>query len=143
MESLVKKLIMSQIDKVKVIPRRLLKDERGWFLKAITGTEENIPNHTGEVYLTMGKPGQAKGGHYHPEAVEWFTIVQGSAILKLEDMETHERRDIPMSLAKAITVFIPNQVAHVVVNDSNEDFILLAYTDKLYNPKDTISHTIK
>lgn len=143
MESLVKKTIMSQIDKVKVIPRRLLKDERGWFLKAITGTEENIPNHTGEVYLTMGKPGQAKGGHYHPEAVEWFTIVQGSAILKLEDMETHERRDIPMSLAKAITVFIPNQVAHVVVNDSNEDFILLAYTDKLYNPKDTISHTIK
>ena len=134
---------MSQIDKVKVIPRRLLKDERGWFLKAITGTEENIPNHTGEVYLTMGKPGQAKGGHYHPEAVEWFTIVQGSAILKLEDMETHERRDIPMSLAKAITVFIPNQVAHVVVNDSSEDFILLAYTDKLYNPKDTISHTIK
>lgn len=134
---------MSQIDKVKVIPRRLLKDERGWFLKAITGTEENIPNHTGEVYLTMGKPGQAKGGHYHPEAVEWFTIIQGSAILKLEDMETHERRDIPMSLTKAITVFIPNQVAHVVVNDSNEDFILLAYTDKLYNPKDTISHTIK
>ena len=66
MESLVKKTIMSQIDKVKVIPRRLLKDERGWFLKAITGTEENIPNHTGEVYLTMGKPGQAKGGHYHP-----------------------------------------------------------------------------
>lgn len=143
MESLVKKSIMSQIDKVKVIPRRLLKDERGWFLKAITGTEENIPNHTGEVYLTMGKPGQAKGGHYHPEAVEWFTIVQGSAILKLEDMETHERRDIPMSLAKAITVFIPNQVAHVVVNDSNEDFILLAYTDKLYNPEDTISYTIK
>lgn len=134
---------MSQIEKVKVIPRRLLKDERGWFLKAITGTEENIPSHTGEVYLTMGKPGQAKGGHYHPEAVEWFTIVLGSAILKLEDMETHERRDIPMSLDKAITVFIPNQVAHVVVNDSNEDFILLAYTDKLYDPKDTIPYTIK
>lgn len=134
---------MSQIEKVKVIPRRLLKDERGWFLKAITGTEENIPSHTGEVYLTMGKPGQTKGGHYHPEAVEWFTIVQGSAILKLEDMETHERRDIPMSLDKAITVFIPNQVAHVVVNDSHEDFILLAYTDKLYDPKDTIPYTIK
>lgn len=134
---------MSQIEKVKVIPRRLLKDERGWFLKAITGTEESIPSHTGEVYLTMGKPGQTKGGHYHPEAVEWFTIVQGSAILKLEDMKTHERRDIPMSLDKAITVFIPNQVAHVVVNDSHEDFILLAYTDKLYDPKDTIPYTIK
>lgn len=45
---------MSQIDKVRIIPRRLILDERGWFLKAITGTEEDIPSHTGEVYLTMG-----------------------------------------------------------------------------------------
>lgn len=134
---------MSQIDKVKIIPRRLIADERGWFLKAITGTEEDIPSHTGEVYLTMGKPGQAKGGHYHPEAIEWFTIIEGSAILRLEDMETHERMDIEMPFEKAQTVFIPNNVAHIVVNNSDKDFILLAYTDKLYDPADTISYTIK
>lgn len=134
---------MSKLDNVQIINRRLIVDERGWFLKAITGTEEGIPNHTGEVYLTMGKPGQAKGGHFHPEAVEWFTIIQGSAVLKLEDMETYERRDIEMSLDKAITVFIPNNVAHVVVNNGDSDFILLAYTDKLYDPKDTIAYTIK
>lgn len=129
---------MSQIDKVRIIPRRLIADDRGWFLKAITGTEENIPSRTGEVYLTMGKPGQAKGGHYHPEAVEWFTIIEGSAILKLEDMETHERREIVMPFEKAQTVFIPNGVAHIVVNNSDNNFILLAYTDKLYDPADTI-----
>ena len=134
---------MSQIEKVKVIPRRLLKDERGWFLKVITGTEEDIPSHTGEVYLTMGKPGQGKGGHYHPEAVEWFTVIEGEAVLQLEDIATHERRDIEMSLEKAITVFIPNNVAHIVKNNSDKEFILLAYTDKLYDPKDTISYTIK
>lgn len=134
---------MSQIDKVHIIQRRLISDDRGWFIKVITGTEQGIPSHTGEVYLTMGKPGQAKGGHYHPKAVEWFTIIEGSAVLKLEDMETHMRRDIEMSLEKAITVFIPNNVAHVVVNNSNKDFILLAYTDKLYDPADTIAYTIK
>lgn len=112
-------------------------------MKAITGTEEDIPSHTGEVYLTMGKPGQAKGGHYHPEAVEWFTIIEGSAILKLEDMETHERRDIEMPFEKAQTVFIPNRVAHIVVNNSDKNFILLAYTDKLYDPADTIAYQIK
>ena len=133
---------MSQIDKVRIIPRRLIADDRGWFLKAITGTEEDIPSHTGEVYLTMGKPGQAKGGHYHPEAVEWFTIIEGSAILKLEDMETHERMDIEMPFEKAQTVFIPNNVAHIVVNNSDKDFILLAYTDKLYDPSDTIAYHI-
>lgn len=126
-----------------IIQRKLIADDRGWFLKAITGTEKNIPSHTGEVYLTMGKPGQAKGGHYHQEALEWFTIIDGSAVLKLEDIETHERLDIPMSLDKAITVFIPNNVAHIVVNDGDKDFILLAYTDKLYDPKDTIAYEIK
>lgn len=134
---------MSHIDRVKIIPRRLIEDERGWFLKAITGTEEGIPSHTGEVYLTMGKPGQAKGGHYHLEAVEWFTIIEGNAVLKLEDMMTHERRDIEMSLEKAFSVFIPNNVAHIVVNNSEKNFILLAYTDKLYDPADTIAYTIK
>ena len=134
---------MSQIEKVRIIPRRLISDDRGWFLKVITGTEEDIPSHTGEVYLTMGKPGQAKGGHYHPEALEWFTVIEGESILKLEDMDTHERRNIEMSLDKAISVFIPNNVAHVVVNNSDKDFILLAYTDKLYDPKDTIPYTIK
>ena len=134
---------MSQIDKVRIIPRRLISDERGWFLKAITGTEEHIPSHTGEVYLTMGKPGQGKGGHYHPEAVEWFTVIEGEAVLQLEDIATHERRDIEMSLEKSITVFTPNNVAHIVKNNSDKEFILLAYTDKLYDPKDTISYTIK
>lgn len=134
---------MAQIDKVKIINRRLISDERGWFLKVITGTEENIPKHTGEVYLTMGKPGQAKGGHYHLEAVEWFTIIEGVAILKLEDIETHERRDIEMPFERAQTVFIPSNVAHIVVNNSDNDFILLAYTDRLYDPADTVAYTIE
>jgi len=134
---------MSQLDKVEIIQRRLISDDRGWFLKVVTGLEKNIPDHTGEVYLTMGKKGQAKGGHYHPEAIEWFTIIHGSAILKLEDVITHERRDIEMSFDRATTVFIPNNVAHVVINNLEEDFVLLAYTDKLYDPKDTIAYTIK
>lgn len=133
---------MAQIDKVKIIPRRLIVDDRGWFLKAITGMEEDLPSHTGEVYLTMGKSGQSKGGHYHPEAVEWFTLISGNAILKLEDIETHEKKNIYMSLEKAITIFVPNKVAHVVVNNSDSDFILLAYTDKLYDPCDTITYDI-
>lgn len=129
-------------DKIKIIPRRLIKDDRGWFLKVITGTEEHIPNHTGEVYLTMGKPGQTKGGHYHPRAVEWFTLISGKAMLKLEDIQTHEKLHMEVSFDDAITVFVPNCVAHAWENIGNEDFILLAYTDLLYDPKDTISYNL-
>lgn len=129
-------------DRIKIIPRRLIKDERGWFFKAITGTEENIPSHTGEVYLTMGTKGQAKGGHYHPRAVEWFTVIEGKAKLKLEDIETHEKMEIMMSLEEAILVFVPNNVAHIFENVSNDNFIVLAYTDLLYNSSDTITYQL-
>lgn len=130
-------------EKVNIINRNLIVDDRGWFLKAITGKEENIPSHTGEVYLTMGKPGQARGGHYHLEALEWFTVIDGEAILMLEDIKTHEKLNIEMSREKAITVFIPNNVAHIVVNNGDKDFILLAYTDKIYDPADTITYMIE
>lgn len=133
---------MTLKDRIKIIPRNLIRDDRGWFLKAITGTEDNIPNHTGEVYLTMGKPGEIKGGHYHPEAVEWFTVIKGNAVLRIEDIKSKERIEIPMSLEDAKSVFVPNNIAHDFKNIGNTDFIVLAYTDKLYDPKDTIAYKL-
>ena len=133
---------MSNIERVEIIKRNLISDDRGWFLKAITGTENKLPERTGEIYLTMGKKGQTKGGHYHPKALEWFTLIKGRAILKLEDVKTHERQEVEMSLDNPQTIFIPNYVAHQIENRDDEDFILLAYTDLLYNPKDTIPYQL-
>lgn len=133
---------MTLKDRIKIIQRRLIKDDRGWFFKAITGTEDNIPSHTGEVYLTMGKPGQIKGGHYHPEAVEWFTVIEGKAVLRLEDINSKERIEISMSLEDAKSVYVPNNVAHDFKNVGDTNFIVLAYTDKLYDPKDTIAYKL-
>lgn len=133
---------MSNIDKVRIIKRKLIEDNRGWFFKAITGREDNIPHHTGEVYLTMGKPGEIKGGHYHPEAVEWFTVIDGEATLRLEDIQTKERKEIKMSLKEQISVFVPNNVAHDFLNVGSNNMIILAYTDKLYDPSDTISYKL-
>ena len=64
------------------------------------------------------------GGHYHPLAVEWFTIIEGESLLKLENVVSHERMEIIMSLEKAITGFIPNGVAYIVENNTDKDFIL-------------------
>ena len=130
---------MALKDKIKVIPRHLVRDDRGWFLKVITGTEENIPSHTGEVYVTMGKTRQTKGGHYHPKAVEWFTVIKGTALLKLKDMITQEMLYFPVDFEDAVNIFVPNNIAHAFENQSEEDFILLAYTDCLYDPVDTIA----
>ncbi len=130
-------------DKIQITPRKLIADERGWFMKVITGKENGLPAYTGEVYLTMGRPGQIKGGHYHPLAKEWFTMIEGDSILLLEDVESKERMEVPLRFEEAQTVFIPSGVAHAFLNEGEKDFIVLAYTDQLYDPADTIAYNIK
>lgn len=129
---------MSLLSKIKIIERKKIQDSRGWFLKVINGLEENIPAHTGEIYLTNATQGESKGGHYHEKANEWFTLVTGKCELKLNDISTGEKISIVLSSDIPQTVYVPNHIAHIFVNHSVEDFILLAYSDQLYLPEDTI-----
>ena len=38
---------------------------------------------------------------------------------------------------------IPPKIAHSFFNKSQEDFILISYTDELYDPSDTIAYSSK
>lgn len=126
-------------NKIFFIPRRKIEDNRGYFYKVIDGKEVGLPAYTGEVYLTMAKPKEAKGGHFHPLANEWFTLLHGSCLVRLVDMATQEKLDLHLSGDQCETIFIPNNVAHIFINESpTKEFLLLAYTDQLYNPSDTI-----
>ncbi|AWK03018.1 hypothetical protein HYN56_01810 [Flavobacterium crocinum] len=129
---------MTLLSKIKVIERKKIEDSRGWFLKVINGLEDNIPSYTGEVYLTNAKPGEAKGGHYHEKANEWFTLITGDCELKMVDIITGEKQTLYLSSTKAETIYIPNHIAHVFINNYENDFILLAYSDQLFVPEDTL-----
>ena len=130
----------SLIERIQRYPRRLLSDDRGWFLKTLTGKEEGLPNSTGEVYFTSAKAGCNKGGHYHELAQEWFTMIVGKGVLVLEDIVTKERIEIEVNAEQPETIYIPQRVAHRVDNRSKEDYIMCAYTDMLCDPTDTIAY---
>ena len=135
---------MRLIDRITLTPRRRHADERGWFLKVIDGGEAEIPPHTGEVYLTMAVPGQARGNHYHPETDEWFTIVTGSALLLVEDPASGDRAEFRLSAADPQTVYMPAGLAHVFVNpaEAEEDFLLIAYAANRYDPADSVPFAV-
>jgi dTDP-4-dehydrorhamnose 3,5-epimerase-like enzyme len=137
-------VIDSLIGSVQFIPRRLISDERGWFLKVIDGHEAGIPPHTGEVYLTLAHPGQARGNHYHPQTAEWFTVIQGRAQLQVADPQSGARAQWWLDSAEPLTVFMPAGLAHVFVNpaDAEHAFLLLAYAANSYDPSDTIPYGV-
>lgn len=43
--------------KIKIISRRKISDNRGWFLKIIDGKENSLPNYTGEIYIVSAISG--------------------------------------------------------------------------------------
>lgn len=137
-------VVVSLLKRVRLIPRTLREDTRGWFLKVIDGKEEDLPRRTGEVYLTMAAPGQVRGNHYHQLASEWFTVVQGIAEVALVDTTTRERAEMTLASSSPVTLFVPPRVAHVFKNpaDRMEPMLLVAYSDRLYDPSDTIRYNL-
>ena len=134
---------MRLIEDVELLPRRLITDQRGWFLKVIEGTEKGMSQEVGEVYLTQAKPGQIRGNHYHRLANEWFTIVNGQAHVILQDLSGGKRRELNLSSEEPLTLFVPAGIAHCFVNASDkDDFLLVAYSDQYYDPLDTVEYSL-
>jgi len=128
-------------NEIKLIPRKVISDSRGYFLKVIDGNEENNPFPC-EVYITSAKPGESKGGHYHKIANEWFTLIKGVAILILEDVMSKEKKQIKLNSLDSKTILVPPYIAHSFLNNGNEDYLLLAYTDRKYDSSDTIVYKL-
>ncbi|MEY3911381.1 MAG: hypothetical protein RJB43_882 [Verrucomicrobiota bacterium] len=128
-------------EKISRHPRRLVADERGAFIKCIDGLETHLPAFTGEVYVVRAQPGRRRGDHYHPQAREWFTVVAGAGVLVLRDISTNERLELALTAEQPETVMVPPGIAHVFVNSAQAktELIVVAYTDRLYDPADTVA----
>jgi dTDP-4-dehydrorhamnose 3,5-epimerase-like enzyme len=132
---------MSTLEQVVAIPRILRGDERGWLLKVMDGKEAHLSPAFGEIYMVMALPGQVRANHYHPKTSEWFTLVKGTAVIKLADPESSEQMEIYLRAIEPQTVFVPAGVAHAFKNpeDSSGEFLLVAYADRPYDPADTVA----
>ncbi len=130
-------------DRIQLIDRKLLNDSRGWFLKVLNGKEDFLPQHTGEIYMTMAKPGEWRANHYHPKTAEWFTVFSGTAKIVLEDIFTKERIEFLLTGENPQTLFVPAEIAHVFINPSeNENMFLVVYSENTYDPSDTVAYNL-
>lgn len=130
---------MNRLSGIETIRRSHVSDQRGSFLKIMHGAEPGLPDAMGEIYLVRGYPGQSRANHYHEAATEWFTVISGSAVLNLIDVESAASMTLTLDASDPVTVKVPPMVAHSFVNNGDEDFVLIAYSDERYVPADTIA----
>lgn len=129
-------------DKIAIYSKKLLQDERGWFVKVIDGSEFGLPQSSREIYVTSAKPGESKGGDYSIKTNKWFTLIVGQATLILEDVESKERIEIELSSKEIKTIYVPHGIANKFINSGSDDFILVAYADNQYDKNDIVKYEL-
>jgi len=70
---------------VKTKKLKAIFDSRG-FLMEMLRKDDPIFEKFGQVYMTMCRPGIAKGWHYHKKQDDHFVCVQGKALVVLYDL---------------------------------------------------------
>lgn len=112
-------------------------DSRGYLVEFMKASE--LPagmKEFSQIYVTTMTPGAVRGNHYHKNRYEWFAIFNGRVLVVLEDVNTKERKEIMLddSGDKLKRVRIRNSVAHAFKNVSDTKVVLVAYTDRVYDP---------
>jgi len=140
----------STLEDVKIYPLTLHEDSRGWLLKILMQPQIPGDKTFGEIYVTVARSGAVKGGHYHKTATEWFCVIQGKGKLTLQERDSGRRMEIFMGedgpkdkRPSPFGVLIPPNIIHAIRNIGEEPLYLLVYTDKVYDPSDTIPYDLE
>lgn len=120
-------------------------DERGFLVEFLRGDELGPKfKNFGQIYVTTLSPEAIRGNHYHNEKIEWFSVFNGKVKVILEDIETKEREEFVLDSSKAVKrICIESKVAHAFKNISDKTVVLVAYTNKIYNPKNRDAYEYK
>ena len=140
---------MTEIPGVVIRPIKRYTDDRGWLMELFR-TDELPPGFTPAMgYVSMTKPGVARGPHEHADQTDGFVFLNGSYELYLwENRPGHaERSEVhAVGASNACVVFVPPGVVHAYRNVGEEEAFVLNFPDRLYagwgrkEPVDEIRH---
>ncbi len=117
------------IEGVIVKQLKVISDERG-FLMEMMRSDDPFFQRFGQVYLSVCKPGYAKGWHYHKVQTDHFVVVKGQGRVVLHDQREDsptrgEIQEFSMGERNPILVVIPPYVLHGITPDGDEACYLI------------------
>ena len=127
------------LDRIEVLKGRRSEDERGWLHVALGAGQLPAGVTFGELYVIHAEsPGARRGDHYHLEMDEWFSLVAGTATLRLLDPVTRERMSVRLDGKIPRTFRVPAGIAHCIVNEGPGPMTAVAWATAEHDPSDVV-----
>jgi len=128
----------SKIKGVVVRPLKKWKDERGWLSEIWRGDEIDPKETPLMTYISMTKPGVARGPHEHKDQTDMFGFLGPSTFRvylwdNRPDSETYqEHQEFEVGQDNPMVVIVPEGVVHAYKNIGSIDGTVINCPNKLY-----------
>ncbi|MBV6458833.1 MAG: hypothetical protein HONBIEJF_01971 [Fimbriimonadaceae bacterium] len=123
------------IEGVIVVPLRRHEDPRGWLIELFRDDELPPGFEPTMAYISMTKPGVARGPHEHRHQTDGFAFLSGRFELHLwENRPGQEARKLVLEVGETnpAVVFVPPGVVHAYRNVGESDAFVVNFPDRLY-----------
>jgi len=123
------------IEGVIVIPLKRYEDSRGWLIELFRDDELPVGFEPTMAYISMTRPGVARGPHEHRDQTDGFAFLSGSFELHLWDNRAQvpsEKVVMAVGESNPVVVFVPPGVVHAYKNVGESDAFVVNFPDRLY-----------
>jgi UDP-2-acetamido-2,6-beta-L-arabino-hexul-4-ose reductase len=103
-------------------------DDRGSFTELVHTLK------SGQISVSLTRPGIVRGNHYHNTKVEQFAVVRGNARIRFRHVLTNERMDFTVSGETSQIITIPPGYTHNIENTGSEDLVLVIWANECFDP---------
>ncbi|MEF3405229.1 polysaccharide biosynthesis C-terminal domain-containing protein [Agromyces sp. CCNWLW203] len=115
----------------QVIPLTRNADARGSFFE-ITRAHGGA----GQSSFSTTHPGVTRGDHYHARKIERFTVVRGSAVIRLQRLFSDEIVRLRVNGDEPVAVDMPTFWSHNITNTGTDELYTSFWINEIYDPAD-------
>ena len=94
-----------------------------------------IKNHPKMIYVNSINPGEIKGPHIHKDRTGYFSCIDGSVVLIIQD-DNGGFNELRADSEKPVLICIPNGVAVALINPTSVIAKVLVLADVVWKPND-------
>lgn len=105
------------------------RDPRGWLAEILRSPA------LGQIFVSVTRPGIARGNHWHHTKTEKFLVVSGEAVIRFRQLEGTEVIEYPVSGSEPRVVDIPPGYTHSITNTGTTDLITLFWASEPFDPR--------
>lgn len=112
------------------------RDPRGWLAEILRGPG------LGQLFVSVTRPGIARGHHWHHTKVEKFLVVSGEAVVRFRPFSGSDVIEYPVSGGEPRVVDIPPGYTHSITNTGTGDLITLFWASEPFDPGRPDTHAL-